>query len=78
MLKETGAQNIPACENQGKQLELSDHWKSIKKVVFEKNDAIKTKRLTEIQVLTKEFTKRLEENESNADNKTNQLLRDRC
>ena len=36
-------------KNKGKQRELSDHWKSI-------NDPKKTKRLTGIQVLTKDFT----------------------
>ena len=36
-------------ENKGKQRELSDHWKSI-------NAPKKTKRLTGIQVLTKDFT----------------------
>ena len=35
-------------KNKGKQRELSDHWKSI-------NDPKKTKRLTEMQVLTKRF-----------------------
>ena len=29
-LENPGAQNKAACENQGKQCELSDHWKSIK------------------------------------------------
>ena len=36
-------------KNKGKQRELSDYWKSI-------NDSKKTKRLTRIQVLTKDFT----------------------
>ena len=31
MLEKPGAQNITACENQGKQLELSDHRKLKKK-----------------------------------------------
>ena len=36
-LEKPGAQNITAYENQGKQCELSDHWKpKQKKVVFEK------------------------------------------
>ena len=30
MLEKSETQNIPACENQGKQSELSYHWKSIK------------------------------------------------
>ena len=37
MLEKSGAQNITACENQGKQCELSDHWKSKKKNIFFKN-----------------------------------------
>ena len=39
---------------------MSDHWKSIKTLLLKKkkngDDAKKTKRLTEIQVLTKEST----------------------
>ena len=35
MLK-ISAQNIPEWENQGKQCELSDHWKSIKTFFFGK------------------------------------------
>ena len=27
MLEKPGTQNITACENQGKQLKWSDHWK---------------------------------------------------
>ena len=54
-------QNIAACENQGIQHELSNHWKSvIKHYCFKKkirgNGAKKTKILTPIQVLTKDFT----------------------
>ena len=37
MLEKSGAQNITACENQGKQCELSDHWKS-KKIFFKKEN----------------------------------------
>ena len=62
MLEKSGAQNITACENQGKQCELSDHWKSKKKLFFLKirgDDTKKTKRLTEMQVLTKMFTTRV-------------------
>ena len=49
---------IAACENQGKQHELSDHWKSIKTLILKTgDDAKKTpKRLTGIQVLIKYFT----------------------
>ena len=45
---------MTACENQGKPHKLSDHWKS--NVFFIKitgDDAQKTKRWTEIEVLTK-------------------------
>ena len=51
-------QNITACENQGKQCELSDQWKSIKTFLKKttENHAKMTKRLTVIQVLTKDFT----------------------
>ena len=58
MLEKPGAQNIAACENQGKQHELSDHWKSIKTLFPKKiteNDAKKTKRLTGIQDFNKRF-----------------------
>ena len=60
-LEKPAAQNITACESQGKQRELSDHWK-LKKRFFQKitgDDAKRTKRLTEMQVLTKTFTKRV-------------------
>ena len=62
MVEKPGAQNR-ACENQGNQCELSDHWK-LKKCFFKKqwitvDNAKKTKRLTEIQVLTKSFTERV-------------------
>ena len=58
----SGAQNITACENQGKQRELSDHWnlkKNKKRFFFKKtvDNAKNTKKLTEIQVLTKKFMK---------------------
>ena len=56
-LEKLGAQNIAACENQGKQCKLSDHWKSVKrflkKIITWGDAKKKTKRLTEIQVLTK-------------------------
>ena len=48
-LEKPGAQNVAACEKQGKQRELSDHWKSV-------SNPKKTKRLTGIQVLIKDFT----------------------
>ena len=58
-LEKLGDQNIAACENHGKQRELSDHWKSIKTLLSKKKmagaDAEKTKRLTGIQVLTKDW-----------------------
>ena len=60
-LEKPAAQNITACESQGKQRELSDHWK-LKKRFFKKitgDDAKRTKRLTGMQVLTKTFTKRV-------------------
>ena len=59
-LEKYGAQNITACENQDKQRELSDNWK-LKKRLLEKitGDNAKKKRLTEIQVLTQMFTKRV-------------------
>ena len=34
MLEKPGAQNKTVCENQGKQRELSDHWKLKKKKTF--------------------------------------------
>ena len=58
-LDKPGAQNIAACENQSKQCELSEHWKSIKMLFLKKitgDDAKKIKRLTRIQVLTSDFT----------------------
>ena len=33
MLEKPSAQNIAACDNQGKQREFSDHWKSIKSLL---------------------------------------------
>ena len=62
MLEKLGAQNIAAFENQGKQCEVSDHWEFLKEVFKKKktgDDTKKTRRLTEIQVLTKKFTKRV-------------------
>ena len=59
-LEKSGAQNIAACENQGKQRELIDHWKSM--FLIKNNSRWRKKRkkeLTEIQVLTKRFTKRV-------------------
>ena len=54
---------MAACENQGKQHELSDHWKSIKTFLKKKKKKKKkmgwwkkTKRLTGIQILAKDFT----------------------
>ena len=35
-LRNPDAQNIVASENHGKQCKSSDHWKTIKNVVFEK------------------------------------------
>ena len=61
MLEKSSAQNIATCENQGKQHELSGHWNQLKHHFWKKkrktgNDTKKTKQLTEIQVLSKEFT----------------------
>ena len=56
-LEKHGAQNIAAYKNQGKQYELSDHWKSIITLFFKKITGWhkkQKKRLTEIQVLTKD------------------------
>ena len=54
MVEKPGAQNKTACENQGNQRELSDHWK---KMIFLKKltggNAKKTKRLTEIKSFDK-------------------------
>ena len=62
MVEKPGAQKITACESQGKQHELSDHSK-LKQMFFKKkiigDNTKKTKRLSEIQVLTKRFTKRI-------------------
>ena len=57
-LDKPGAQSIAACKNQIKQGESSDHWKPIKTLFLNKITRItqKTKRLTGIQVLTKDFT----------------------
>ena len=51
MLEKPGAQNIAAYENQGKQLEYSDYWKSMKTLFLKKitgDNARETKGLTEI------------------------------
>ena len=62
MLEKPAVQNIAACENQSKQSKLTDHWTSIKRLFLKKkkkktvDNAKKTKRLTEMQVLTKDFT----------------------
>ena len=57
-LEKNGVRNIAVCKNQGKQCEFNDHWKSIK-IMFLKettgDDTEKTKRLTGIQVSTKDF-----------------------
>ena len=58
MLEKPGAQNITACENQGKQCELSGHKKN--NIFFKqitRDDAKKTIRLTEIHVSYKSDTK---------------------
>ena len=39
-LEKPGAQNIAACENQGKQRELSDHWKSVKTFLKKNNEMV--------------------------------------
>ena len=36
MLEKPGAQNIAAFENESKRRELTDHWKSIKKLFLKK------------------------------------------
>ena len=46
MPEKPGAQNITACENQGKQCKLSNYWKYIKTFFFKKktgDDAKKDK-----------------------------------
>ena len=47
-LEKPGTKNTAACEDQGKQRELSDHWKSIKMFLKKvtRDGAKKTKRLT--------------------------------
>ena len=50
-LDKPGVQNLAICENQGKQRKLR-----VMKKKITGDDAKKTKRLTEIQVLTKDFT----------------------
>ena len=61
MLEKPSAQNITACENQGKPRKLSDHWKYKKRtktVIFDKGiTQKKTKRMTEIKLLTKSLPK---------------------
>ena len=60
-LKDPGAQNITACENQGKQCKLSDHWKFKKSTLFfffKITGWHKKDKKIEIQVL-KTFTKKL-------------------
>ena len=57
MLEKPGAQNIAVCEKQGKQRELSGHWKSIKMLFLKKNNRRwhkKEKRMTNTS-----FNKRL-------------------
>ena len=62
-LEKPAVQNIAVCENQDKQRKSSDHWKLIKTFFFKKikwgfwkkKKKKKTERLTEIQVLTKDF-----------------------
>ena len=51
-------ENIATCENRGKQRESNDYWKSIKTFLKKKtrDDAKKTKIMTEIKYLTKDFT----------------------
>ena len=51
MLEKPGVQNLAACENEGKQCKPR-----MKKKTTTENDAKKTKRLTKMQVLTKDFT----------------------
>ena len=77
MLEKSSAQNVTACENQGKQCKFIDHWKSVKTlclkiiiiiiiitiiiittttiIIITGDDTKKAKKLTEIQVLTKDF-----------------------
>ena len=43
-LEKPGAQNIAACEKQGKQSKFSDHWKSIKTLFFKKITGDDTKK----------------------------------
>ena len=51
-------ENIATCENRGKQRESNDYWKSIKTFLKKKtrDDVKKTKIMTEIKYLTKDFT----------------------
>ena len=51
-LQKPGVQNLAACENEGKQCKP----RMMKKKKITENDAVKIKRLTEIQVLTKDLT----------------------
>ena len=56
-LEKPSAQNKAVSEKQSKQRELSDHWKSMKTFLLKKarGDAKKTKKLTGILVLTKDW-----------------------
>ena len=62
-LEKPAVQNIAVCENQDKQRKSSDHWKLLKTLFLKKSKRgwckkkkkKKTERLTEIQVLTKDF-----------------------
>ena len=56
-LQKPCAHNIAVFENQGKQRKLSNHWKSIKTLLFERNNwgCKKEKRLTGIHFLPKDF-----------------------
>ena len=56
-LENPSAQNVAAYENQGKEHDCSDQWKSIK-TLWKKtgHGSKKKKRLPEMQVLTKDFT----------------------
>ena len=56
--KKLSIQNRAACENRGKKCKLNDHWKSMKhcfRKTITGDDAKKMKRLTQIQVFTKDL-----------------------
>ena len=56
ILEKSGAKNIAACEKQGKQRKFGEHWKSIKSLLLKKKkQQMMQKRLTEIQISTKDF-----------------------